>query len=907
MARVRLWVWLALALSLLSCSSYSTSPPPSSSRPNLDCAPLSLASTISSGWHFRTDPDDTGVKHGWFLPSSSSVGWTELTPGEPWEFSGLEYDGVAWYRAMVTLPDWPDVYLGFGDVDDVATLWVNGEKLGTWEGLDGRAVIVDMLTYSNPNEQIFLALRVEDRGGYGGIKQPLRLGDEPRSVMTESQYVTWLADSHPSWPMPTWAQNGPVAWTMTGRLGTADEALLSSDGAIAPWAAAPSVELWIYDHTNGLLASSVEDSTRFWLTNDDLPIPQWEWEAFGVHVRNVLFGSAHDPAVHWHVSVNNDSDTARDLSAIVILRPFAIYKGISPICRIGMEGKGRLRLNGEIFMVSSTPPSKSGVGLLADTMEAAVNGSVPAEQEINNAKAGNGAAVWVYPLVLGAGNEVEIQFSFPSAPGVSLSRLPQFAKDTLGEAVADWEEATSRVKLDVPDDLVEQGTSASIGYLLLSLDPDGPHPGPLAHDALWVRDAAYAGLALIQFGHADAVRATMETVLAAQEDSGRIPPILGKNAPWDDDEWDAQGQSIFLATSYYRYTGDLESLRKWYPGLRSAAEFIGLLRASTSRASGPTQGLLPPSKSAEDLGSPDWHHYWDDFWALAGLQEAAYAAHELGKLEDAARMQKEAKALSAAIISSIEAVMGIDPIYIPGSVENVAGSAMARGTVPAVWPVEVMPGETPLLSRSFDYYHRLWIDPDKGGFRHVQGQFWPYGGLELAHAYLRLDRLDVLHQILGWTLTNQTLPGTFAWAEQVNPSEGGFSGGDMPHAWAAASYATLVREMVISEYGDALELFSGVPDWWLSDGQVIKLENAPTHFGTLNLLHTASTVKQSGEGWHGELIISLSGATPANGFRWHLPHNPTSVDGPLGTTVDDNWLVIRDTGEPVSLTFTPDH
>jgi hypothetical protein len=489
-------------------------------------------------------------------------------------------------------------------------------------------------------------------------------------------------------------------------------------------------------------------------------------------------------------------------------------------------------------------------------------------------------------------------------PGDPFPAADLDVKARLAQETAAWGEATGQTVLDLPDALVEGGVPASIGYLLLALDPDGPHPGPLAHDAVWVRDAAYIGLALLQFGHADAVREYIPAVLGAQEADGRVPPIQGENIPWDDDEWDAQGQAIFLVTSYYRYTGDVDTLRQWYPSLRAAAHFITRLRASQADVPGPARGLLPPSKSAEDIGPPDWHHYWDDFWAVAGLEEAAYAARQLGKTEDAVWMQTEADALREAILASVEAVMGPEPAYIPGAVEGVEGSAMARGTVPALWPVEVLPRETPLLARSFDYYHQLWVAPHNGGFRHREGQFWTYGGLELAHAYLRLGRMDVLHQILGWTLTHQTLPGTFAWAEQVDPSNGGFSGGDMPHAWAAASYVTLVREMLISERGEALELFTGVPDWWLGAGQNLVLEDAPTHFGALTL-RTESSVEQTDADWNGVLVLTLSGAAPPDGFRWRLSHEPASVDGPSGTMIDDGWLIIPGQGGAVHLTFTP--
>jgi hypothetical protein len=95
-------------------------------------------------------------------------------------------------------------------------------------------------------------------------------------------------------------------------------------------------------------------------------------------------------------------------------------------------------------------------------------------------------------------------------------------------------------------------------------------------------------------------------------------------------------------------------------------------------------GLLSPSKSAEDLGPSDQHYYWDNFWAVVGLEEAAYAAREPGNTEDAAWMEGEAEALRESIVESVEAVMGPGAAYVPGAVEEVESSAMARGTVPAL-------------------------------------------------------------------------------------------------------------------------------------------------------------------------------------------------------------------------------
>ncbi len=64
-----------------------------------------------------------------------------------------------------------------------------------------------------------------------------------------------------------------------------------------------------------------------------------------------------------------------------------------------------------------------------------------------------------------------------------------------------------------------------------------------------------------------------------------------------------------------------------------------------------------------------------------------------------------------------------------------------------------------------------------------------------------------------------------------------FAWGDtIPHGTGASNYAFLLRHMLIHEEGDELHLLAAVPDWWLGDGQTIRVENAPTHFGPMSLL-----------------------------------------------------------------------
>ena len=103
---------------------------------------------------------------------------------------------------------------------------------------------------------------------------------------------------------------------------------------------------------------------------------------------------------------------------------------------------------------------------------------------------------------------------------------------------------------------------------------------------------------------------------------------------------------------------------------------------------------MPPGDSAEDLGPREWHHYWDDFWTIGGLREAAFLARELGRADDAAwfeRARRRSCARSSTRASrSFSSSTIID--HIPNGPEDptvvVDG---ARAPRPAVWPLRLYP------------------------------------------------------------------------------------------------------------------------------------------------------------------------------------------------------------------------
>ena len=110
--------------------------------------------------------------------------------------------------------------------------------------------------------------------------------------------------------------------------------------------------------------------------------------------------------------------------------------------------------------------------------------------------------------------------------------------------------------------------------------------------------------------------------------------------------------------------------------------------------------------------------------------------------------------------------------------------------------------------------------------------------------------------------------------------------------------------MLISEHNNALVLLQGAPEWWLTESREITLNNAPTHYGKINI-HTHNDIVPTENGWDGKLTLKLSGASPPGGYRWALPTQPNTISGPSGTRIENGVLIIPSGNNKIELSFTP--
>ena len=93
-------------------------------------------------WKVYPDPNNVGEEQGFHLGSYDDSNWFEARVPGHWqeEIPQLRnFAGIAWYRRKFTCTRRPGrrIWLKFGGVFYRATVWLNGEKLGTHEGYFG--------------------------------------------------------------------------------------------------------------------------------------------------------------------------------------------------------------------------------------------------------------------------------------------------------------------------------------------------------------------------------------------------------------------------------------------------------------------------------------------------------------------------------------------------------------------------------------------------------------------------------------------------------------------------------------------------------------------------------------------------------------------------------------------------
>ena len=133
-----------------------------------------------------------------------------------------------------------------------------------------------------------------------------------------------------------------------------------------------------------------------------------------------------------------------------------------------------------------------------------------------------------------------------------------------------------------------------------------------------------------------------------QYENGKVPCVVDFRGPDPVPENDSHGELIYLIREYFNFTQDTAFLRSKNKNVLKAVEYIESLIAERStdhykygndsvRAH---YGLVPESISHEGYSAKPMHSYWDDFFTMKGLKDAAEIQKILGETENYERIRK---------------------------------------------------------------------------------------------------------------------------------------------------------------------------------------------------------------------------------------------------------------------------
>ncbi|MEZ4719383.1 MAG: hypothetical protein R2851_25350 [Caldilineaceae bacterium] len=375
--------------------------------------------------------------------------------------------------------------------------------------------------------------------------------------------------------------------------------------------------------------------------------------------------------------------------------------------------------------------------------------------------------------------------------------------------------------------------------------------GPTIYRSLFVVDGHFFLEAARYLGYADDAGAGVDTLVRRANPDGSFSLIPDHNKE--------TGIALATLVRQAELSGDWEKLRTEWPLVRRAVEHIRSLRrqAAALDPADPAHGLMPASYCDGGLGGKR-PEYSTALWTLFGLKEIARGADRLGFADDAAAFQAEFDALLADFRRCAARDMQTSAAGIPYLPMRMPGGSGDHHWIPdypldvppwhrinpgtgtwalaqAIYPGELFAPDDPIVQNFCALLDSL---DDEEGIPVATGwlpykALWSYAASFYAHAWLYAGRPDKAADYL-YAFANHATP-TRVWREEqsLRDSGHGQSFGDMPHNWASVEFIRLVRNLLVFERDDCLELLAGLPAEW--QGKPLKVDGMPTRFGTVTL------------------------------------------------------------------------
>lgn len=751
-------------------------------------------------------------------------------------------------------------------------------------------------------ESRHLRLVFETRG-IGIRRIEVRPFDFSRSLI---DFFHQVAAASPRGHFPRYLGREQSYWTCAGVPDGRICALINEEGLVEADKGGFTLEPFLHDGRK--LVTWADARRTVTLEDGELPIPSARWSLREWALQTTVFGrgEGEDAVILTRYRLSNKSAAVRKVTLFVALRPFQVTPpwqgwhglgGMSEIREIARK-KDRVVVNRGRVVVPLSKPAGFGAASFEQGVVTTylADGKLPPLNVARDAS-GCASAALRFDLTIPAGESREVFLAMPGGKAV----VPADGAATFDDAVREMRERLAGVTFEMPAGPAGEAArtfKTAAGQILINRDGPALQPGPRRYTRSWIRDGVIMGAALLRIGEMTALPDFIRWYAAFQRRTGFVPCCVDRNGPDWLVEHDSHGQLIYGVAESHRFTGDRNFLKELWPHVCKAAKFIVKLRAQrlTAEYSEPDKvnrfGLLPESASHEGYLAHPVHSYWDDFWGLRGLLDAAEIATVLGKPADADFFNEQALWFRATLHASILAVIEAKELnYIPGSVEWADFDPTATSNA-----ISLLQAMDDLPRGPLDAMFDLFVHDFRR--KHSGAMEWNnYTAYEIriSGALVRLGKRAEANELLETFLADRRPLAWNQWPEISwrDPRSPGHLG-DVPHTWIAAEFMLAFANLFAfeRESDHSLVIGAGIPLEWLAGGKQVAVKGLRTWHGALDLSMTLDE----------ELVVEIGGGArvPPGGFVLRPP-----CPGPIRSVTVNGKPVKKFAGDEVTVRAFP--
>lgn len=676
---------------------------------------------------------------------------------------------------------------------------------------------------------------------------PTELVGQGLGLVLSGLNTTLAFQSNPDWVWPWWyeRQRDPTGkefiptgmnlitsnlvlrnWTSLGVPGSSLECMVDPAGMLTLEPYGWSVFPYVYHHGVLYAPPRMKSGVRQRLLEETLPAVVTEYSVLpwlGWTSETIALECEGEELVRYSHALENRSATPQEFVFGLALRPYNSL-GMGHINRIKYK-QGLWRINGRAALWILDEPHTVAV---ADR-----NSPDPIFQEerilgktSRRSRSGIAAGICEYNLSMQPGEKISIEtlgtLRFAKGQNIFRSHSHTEVLNATERMRSVWESRGQEgFQIEIPDRHLSEAFAAVRNRLFVFDDGHRFTPGTFFYHHLWIRDSAFLALAHADLGLSTLVYPKLARIMSLQNGEGFFRS--------QDGEWDSNGQAIFTLIHHVICSEDTKLLEKYWHQIRQGVRWIDHMRRNTRNGPSLHYGLMPAGFSAEHFG-PNDHYYWDNFWSLAGIRDAAWAAEVVGKPEDRRYLRDLLDEFRDDLTTSMAAAVMRCGSGLPCSPYRRMDSA-AIGNLVALDPLDLFETNESWLRPTVD---ALWKDNTQNGMffqEIIHTGLNAYLTAQLARASLALG--DARWEIALQAIMNHASP-TWCWPEAIHPLTKGGCMGDGDHGWAAAEFLALVRATLVRVASAKLYLGSGVPkSWWIA-GKRMAVKGAVTRYGTVD-------------------------------------------------------------------------